>query len=30
VAQAHGGSVVAVPRDGGGLVARITLPVRKN
>jgi signal transduction histidine kinase len=30
VAQAHGGSVAAVPRDGGGLVVRVTLPVRKN
>lgn len=30
VAQAHGGSVVAAPRDGGGLVVRVTLPARKN
>lgn len=26
VARAHGGSVEAVPRDGGGLVVRVTLP----
>lgn len=26
VAHAHGGSATAVPRDGGGLVVRVTLP----
>lgn len=26
VANAHGGSATAVPRDGGGLVVRVTLP----
>ncbi|TYB38291.1 sensor histidine kinase [Micromonospora sp. AP08] len=26
VAQAHGGAVHAHPRDGGGLVVRVTLP----
>jgi len=28
VAQAHGGQVSAVPRDGGGLVVQVTLPAR--
>jgi signal transduction histidine kinase len=28
VAGAHGGSVTAVPRDGGGLVVRVTLPAQ--
>jgi signal transduction histidine kinase len=28
VTGAHGGTVVAVPRDGGGLVVRVRLPVR--
>ncbi|MFD6419686.1 sensor histidine kinase [Streptomyces sp. NPDC060194] len=27
VARAHGGRIVAVPRDGGGLVMRVTLPL---
>lgn len=27
VAHAHGGSVTAVPRDGGGLVVHVTLPI---
>jgi signal transduction histidine kinase len=27
VARAHGGSIEAVPREGGGLVMRVTLPV---
>ncbi|WP_037672045.1 HAMP domain-containing sensor histidine kinase [Streptomyces griseus] len=27
VARAHGGHIVATPRDGGGLVMRVTLPV---
>ncbi|MER7761173.1 HAMP domain-containing sensor histidine kinase [Streptomyces sp. NPDC097619] len=27
VARAHGGRITAVPRDGGGLVMRVTLPV---
>jgi hypothetical protein len=26
VAHAHGGSVTAVPRDGGGLIVHVTLP----
>jgi signal transduction histidine kinase len=30
VAGAHGGTVVAAPRDGGGLVVRVRLPVRKS
>ena len=30
VARAHGGSVTAVPREGGGLVVRVTLPAAKN
>ena len=27
VAHAHGGSVTAVPRDGGGLIVHVTLPI---
>jgi signal transduction histidine kinase len=27
VARAHGGSISAVPRDGGGLVMRVAIPV---
>jgi signal transduction histidine kinase len=27
VARAHGGEVTAVPRDGGGLVVTVALPV---
>lgn len=27
VAEAHGGSVLAAPRDGGGLTVTVTLPV---
>jgi len=27
VARAHGGHIVARPREGGGLVMRVTLPV---
>jgi signal transduction histidine kinase len=30
VAQAHGGAATAAPRDGGGLVVRVTLPGVKN
>jgi signal transduction histidine kinase len=30
VAQAHGGAATAAPRDGGGLVVRVTLPGIKN
>jgi signal transduction histidine kinase len=30
VARAHGGTVVETPREGGGLVVRVTLPGRKN
>jgi signal transduction histidine kinase len=30
VARAHGGAVTAVPRDGGGLVVRVTLPLAEN
>lgn len=27
VARAHGGRIIAEPREGGGLVMRVTLPV---
>ncbi|MGI3229912.1 ATP-binding protein [Streptomyces sp. GTA36] len=27
VARAHGGHIAAEPREGGGLVMRVTLPV---
>lgn len=27
VARAHGGHIAAVPREGGGLVMRVTLPL---
>jgi signal transduction histidine kinase len=30
VAHAHGGSVSATPREGGGLVVRVTLPTAQN
>jgi signal transduction histidine kinase len=30
VAHAHGGAVTATPRDGGGLVVRVTLPAATN
>jgi signal transduction histidine kinase len=30
VALAHGGAAVAAPREGGGLVVRVTLPGAKN
>jgi signal transduction histidine kinase len=28
IAEAHGGTINAVPRDGGGTVFRVDLPVR--
>ena len=27
VARAHGGRIIAEPREGGGLVMRVTLPI---
>jgi signal transduction histidine kinase len=27
VARAHGGHIAAEPREGGGLVMRVTLPI---
>jgi signal transduction histidine kinase len=30
IVTAHGGTVRAEPRDGGGLVVRVTLPARRS